>query len=567
MPNPKLRLGDLKRRRKGPPVLRTQRSPDYSQIEFFNLGNSSVSLTAPDTVYTPGTSKSTASWTPPTSGLIILWLQNESALGTIPNVPTVDGNGIRWYLIDTVRADQVVPGGNAVRLSLWAADAFGSVTGPTTFTKATAELGGFALFSGARNVDMTAGVRSAFVQTKMAGSDTGVASATITLDNATPYSTGSRCISAWYTSSGAGINPRDAWQEQDGPDVYYESQFRADAFEATAGAIWPTTKAYLGGMAELRHGITIEPLPTETIGPVPAGVPHKLSLGAGLGTKRQGPPILARQRFGDYAPADPNVTITVGTPGAITFTGSVVGITTSITPTVGDITFTGSTVGITTAITPGVGDITFTGSTVGITSSITPTPGAITFTGSTGITITTTGPVTITVDTPGAITFTGSTVAISKTITPTPGVITFTGSTVAISKTITPTPGAITFTGQAVGITTAITPTVGAITFTGQAVGISKTITPSAGALTLAGQAVAFITLLQTQPGAITFTGSTGIQAGSPITTFETWANATVLVESFPQIVTPDISSGTSSVETSSQISTPDQASNVSSPG
>lgn len=80
------------------------------------------------------------------------------------------------------------------------------------------------------------------------------------------------------------------------------------------------------------------------------------------------------------AAATPGV-VNVDVPGAITWTGQTIGLTTSIAVTPGAITWTGSTIGLKTMITPTQGAITWAGQTVGLQTTITPTQGAITWAG------------------------------------------------------------------------------------------------------------------------------------------------------------------------------------------
>ena len=97
-------------------------------ITFTNLGNSAN----PDITTTASASSySNTSWTPPTSGLIILIV--ESKLGTNPNVPTVTGNNLTWVNLGNSEFD-FGAGAWRGRITLFAANASGSSTGATTIS-------------------------------------------------------------------------------------------------------------------------------------------------------------------------------------------------------------------------------------------------------------------------------------------------------------------------------------------------------------------------------------------------------------------------------------------------
>jgi hypothetical protein len=180
-------------------------------------------------------------------------------------------------------------------------------------------------------------------------------------------------------------------------------------------------------------------------------------------------------RSGDTFRFAGSVTITVDTPGAITFTGQSLGLNTSIAPTAGAITWTGQTIGLTNTVTPTAGAITWSGQTIGLTTSVSPTAGAITWTGQALGLKTSIGVA------PGAILWQGAAdiVLLSGTV---------------ISVTV---PGAITWTGQAIGLKISVVPTAGAITFTGQSLPLK------------------FVTLITTS-GQITWTGSDVTASGVP---------------------------------------------------
>jgi hypothetical protein len=214
-------------------------------ITFDNLGSSAN----PD-VAGSGTTLSNSSWAPPSSGLIILFVES-NIVGT-PNTPTVSGNGITWIQIATIQ------GITNARLTLFAADASGSTTGITT-----ADFGGQSqsssrmAFMHADGVDLSGGVEAAFVQ---AVPGTGTAtSGLITLSAA--GGSNNRPVSGWAVGNAA-MTPRADWTEMDelssgsASIPKLETQQRPDAFETTASVTWDgVSRAWHGIAAELKVGL------------------------------------------------------------------------------------------------------------------------------------------------------------------------------------------------------------------------------------------------------------------------------------------------------------------------
>src|SRR2546427_398055 len=95
---------------------------DYTEanppIAFVNDGSSAT----PDFWSTANTNSfATGSWTPPASGLLVLFVGDEVGSGT-PNQPTVSGNSVAWAAIKTINV-------GVNRLTLFAANSAGSGTG------------------------------------------------------------------------------------------------------------------------------------------------------------------------------------------------------------------------------------------------------------------------------------------------------------------------------------------------------------------------------------------------------------------------------------------------------
>jgi len=213
-------------------------------IAFVNDGSSAN----PDFWLTAGgSSYATASWTPPTSGLLVLFVGDEVGSGT-PNQPTVSGNSVAWTAIKTINV-----GFN--RFTLFGANSAGSAAGATTVDFAgQSQSGCEASFFHVTNVDLSGGVAAAFVQSPTGSGTAGSGSITL----ASPGNSANRPVSGWFHAAQEGTNPRANWAEADdgshnNPGTGVESQWRSDAFETTASASWSTSSAWLGIAAELKQ--------------------------------------------------------------------------------------------------------------------------------------------------------------------------------------------------------------------------------------------------------------------------------------------------------------------------
>ena len=212
-------------------------------ITFTNLGASS----APDfTATTAATSYASASWTPPSSGLLLVAVYNRVNSGTAA-VPSVSGNGVTWTQVATR-----LSGNSRHRLSLFAAGATGSSAGQTTFSFGTqTQAVCSAAFCYASGVDLSGGVAAAFVQAR-----TATASATsLSVTLAAAAAAENRPFAAFAHSTSEDTTPRTGWTELDDLLTGFkslETQARVDAFETTASASWATASQALGIAVELK---------------------------------------------------------------------------------------------------------------------------------------------------------------------------------------------------------------------------------------------------------------------------------------------------------------------------
>lgn len=210
-------------------------------ITFTNLGASAN----PDiNTGADASSYANSSWTPPSSGLIYVFVRNRAA---VPGTPTISGNGITWTQIATVT--------NGVsKETLFGADAAGSTTGVTTIDFAGAtQLTCQASFSHA-DVDLTGGVLAAFVQAVTA---TGSSVTTLSITLAAAAHADNRPIAGFFHAQNEAATERANWTEMDDLQVGLgggglETQYRGDAFETTASATWVSTVDAVGIAAELK---------------------------------------------------------------------------------------------------------------------------------------------------------------------------------------------------------------------------------------------------------------------------------------------------------------------------
>lgn len=217
-------------------------------LAIVNLGasaNPDINLTTNINNY------SGTSWTPPTTGLLIVDVHSAQTSGN-PPIPIPGGNNLLFYNIQTVLGG--ASGGH--RLTRFGANLTGSITGETGFVfTGSSQLCcrvSFYYASGT-SVDLTQGVTGSFVQSPTAsGNDT---TGTITLSAA--GNSNNRPIAAFIHLANEGKTPRTNWTELDdlagsAPISANETQFRADAFETTASATWATLAQWAGIASEIK---------------------------------------------------------------------------------------------------------------------------------------------------------------------------------------------------------------------------------------------------------------------------------------------------------------------------
>jgi hypothetical protein len=215
-------------------------------IAFVNLGAS----TTPDTTSaTDATSYATASWTPPTTGIILLAFIAARSGGSA-DAASVTGNSLTWTQIGSN-----VNATSGHKLCLFAALAAGATTGATTVDwGANSQNGTTMVFCQVTGVDTTGGLAAVFVQSP---SNTGSGTTgTVTLSAAA--NSNNRPFAAFYHGTNESKTFRTNWTELDdlggtGPTRNLETQCRSDAFETTASATWTTSGVWSGIAVELKN--------------------------------------------------------------------------------------------------------------------------------------------------------------------------------------------------------------------------------------------------------------------------------------------------------------------------
>jgi hypothetical protein len=214
-------------------------------IAFVNLGSSAT----PDTTSaTDATSYATASWTPPTTGIILLAFIAARSGGSADSA-SVSGNSLTWTQIGSN-----VNATSGHKLCLFAALAAGATTGATTVNwGANTQTGTTMVFCQVTGVDTTGGLAAVFVQSP---SNTG-SGTTGTVNLSAAANSNNRPFAAFYHGTNESKTFRTNWTELDdlggtGPTRNLETQCREDAFETTASATWSTSGVWSGIAVELK---------------------------------------------------------------------------------------------------------------------------------------------------------------------------------------------------------------------------------------------------------------------------------------------------------------------------
>lgn len=200
------------------------------------------------------TSYSNSSWTPPTYGLIFVFVGSRDNDGGTNTIPTMSGNNLTWTNIASIDVS------GSRRLTLFGADAAGSTTGSTTVDfGATTQDSCMAMFAYAADADLSGGVAATFVQAP-------TNSGTSTTPNVTLSAAGNsanRPIFAFAINPNAtvtGSTPATGWLElddvtfgtHDGTTVLIETQCKTDSFDTSAGATQSNNVAWSAIAAEIK---------------------------------------------------------------------------------------------------------------------------------------------------------------------------------------------------------------------------------------------------------------------------------------------------------------------------
>lgn len=199
---------------------------------------------------TDATSYASASWTPPTSGAILVWIFSAEANG-LNEVASVSGNGLTWVKIGQCGW---APSTLTRRTTLFAAWASGATTGVTTVDfGANTQLGCIAIFTQVTGTFGPSNIRDIFPQgASYRGNDV---SGSFNFPNQ-EASSASRAIACFAHLANETTTERTNWTELEdqsgaGPLRGVEVQVRTDAWEATASATWTTSSLWAGFGVEI----------------------------------------------------------------------------------------------------------------------------------------------------------------------------------------------------------------------------------------------------------------------------------------------------------------------------
>ena len=191
------------------------------------------------------TSYANTSWTPPTTGIIVVFVVNTK--GTAAETPTMSGNSLTWTQIVTTEP------ATGRRMTLFAATLSGATAGATTIDfGAGTQTSCKASFFQVENVDTSGGIAAAFVQSPTS-SGTGT-TGSVTL--AAAGHADNRPIAGFAHEADEVTTKDAAWTEIDdmshaGPSSALETQWDTDGF-VNASASWVTSSAWIGIAAEIK---------------------------------------------------------------------------------------------------------------------------------------------------------------------------------------------------------------------------------------------------------------------------------------------------------------------------
>lgn len=193
-----------------------------------------------------------SSWTPPTTGLLVVDVHSAQTSGN-PPIPIPQGNNLTFYQIQSV----LFGSSGGQRLTRFGANLTGSITGITGFTfTGSSQLccrASFYYVSGT-TVDLTNGVTGSFVQSPTNSATTGV-TGSVALSAA--GNSANRVIFAVSHLANELHAPKSGWTELDdfggtAPATDISTQFRDDAFDTDAYATWSTSAAWGAIASEIK---------------------------------------------------------------------------------------------------------------------------------------------------------------------------------------------------------------------------------------------------------------------------------------------------------------------------
>lgn len=185
---------------------------------------------------TNATSYATPSWTPPTSGLALVFISARANTGSGAPPDSVTGNGVTWVNVASA------PTGTR-SFDLYAANLSGATAGAVTIDFGT-DLQNYctALFSVVSDADLSGGVAAAFAQAVTATGATGTPSFLM----APASSPVNRAVAGFIHGANEATTPKGTWTELDDSSGSADNRgtevsYFPDWFDAEVSATWATT--------------------------------------------------------------------------------------------------------------------------------------------------------------------------------------------------------------------------------------------------------------------------------------------------------------------------------------
>lgn len=192
----------------------------------------------------------TATWTPPTSGIIVCFISSRETVTPPANQPSVSGNSLTWEHVDSITWEA----SGQSRINLFAAIAAGATNGQTTIDFTDVQLCCVAHFFQVEGIDLSGTLQNVFVAIeKNTGTNTNLATSIFS----SPANANNRPILGhWHNTNELSDALTDSWTSPDnvqgaGPARGVQTGYREDAISNTSAG-WATSATYGFVAAELK---------------------------------------------------------------------------------------------------------------------------------------------------------------------------------------------------------------------------------------------------------------------------------------------------------------------------